>query len=77
MRWNDLQKDATWGYILIGVGIILLIWHPVDKLNAWLNDAGETSITVLLFIMILFYTAIAFFGSPTAKAAALVWVVTP
>lgn len=72
-----MTRDETWGYILLALGIVLLIWKPLNRVDDWLNGQTETVITTLLFAVILLYVAIAFFGDAKAKALALFWIVTP
>lgn len=74
---RSITRDETWGYILVALGIVLLIWKPLNKVDDWLNGQTEQVITVLLFVVIGVYVAIAFFGNSKAKALALFWIVTP
>lgn len=73
----NITRDATWGYVLIVLGIILLVYKPGDKFTAWLHGAGETAVTVGLFATIGIYLVIAIFAKPPVKVVALAWAVTP
>ena len=74
---SNITRDETWGFVLIVIGIVLLIWKPFNKLSDWVNGQTEQIITVLLFGVIMVYVWIAFFGKPEAKAVALIWIVSP
>lgn len=73
----NILKDKTWGWILIGLGIALLVFKPSDKLNSYLNGKPESFITLGLFATMGVYLMIALFGSTTTKAIALAWAITP
>lgn len=74
---RSVTRDETWGYILIALGVVLLIWKPLNKIGDWLDGQTEQVITSLLFVVIAVYVWIAFFGGPKSKALALFWIVTP
>jgi hypothetical protein len=74
---KSVTRDETWGYILIVLGVVLLIWKPLNKIGDWLDGQTEQMITAFLFVVIGIYVWIAFFGGPKAKALALFWIVTP
>lgn len=73
----SITRDETWGWVLIVLGGVLLIWKPFNKLSGWLNGQTETAVTVMLFAVIGIYMWIAFFGKPELKAVALIWIVSP
>lgn len=73
----DFTRDETWGWVLIALGIILLIWKPGNKFNAWLNGQGNTMVTFLLLMSAVVYILIALFAKPEFKVVALAWAVTP
>lgn len=75
--WKAISKDETWGYVLIVVGVVLLIWKPFNKISGWVNGQTEEAISFMLFAVIMLYLYIVFFGKPTTKALALLWIVSP
>lgn len=70
-------KDEFWGWILIILGVVSVVFKPFNMLNDKIKGEPEKVITVLLILVILVYVVIAWKGSPVFKAAALFWAVTP
>lgn len=74
---SNITKDETWGYVLIAVGIASLIWKPFDRLNGALKGEPDRVLTLLLIGLAVVVAAIAFRGSPSLKALAVFWIVSP
>jgi hypothetical protein len=75
--FSDITKDETWGYVLIAVGIASLIWKPFNRLNSTLKGEPDRILTLLLIGLAVVVAAIAFRGSPSLKALAVFWIVSP
>lgn len=69
------KQDHIYGWCLIALGIVLLIFKPVDKFNVYLSGKSETIVTVLLIIVIVIHVTIVLKGSAVAKRTALLWAV--
>lgn len=73
----NITKDATWGWVLIVLGVALLLFAPGDKITRWIEGKGDRWITIGLVATMGIYGLIAWRASPEVKAIALAWAVTP
>lgn len=74
---SDIGKDKIWGFVLIALGVISLVYKPFDKLGGKLQGAPDRVLTLLLIGLALVIFGIAVKGPPGVKALAAFWIVTP
>ncbi len=72
-----VQQDKFWGFVLIGLGVLALTLKPFDKIDAWLHGRANTALTWMLVGLGIVAIVIALRGTPTLKALAIFWIVTP
>ena len=57
-----------WGAVLIGLGIVVIAFDPFDKLDAYLQGARNTVLTVTLLGLAAFTAIVALAARPSLKA---------
>jgi hypothetical protein len=73
-----LLRDETWGWVLIGLGIVMLVWRPFNRLDDVLRGKPDQVLTAILMAVGLVYIGIGLFAPrPSLKALAVFWAVTP
>jgi len=66
-----------WGSILIGLGILVIAFDPLDKLDAYLRGAPDTVLTATLLGLAASISAVALVARPALKALLILWIVAP
>ena len=66
-----------WGSILIGLGILVIAFDSLDKLDAYLRGAPDTVLTATLLGLAASIWAVALVARPALKALLILWIVAP
>jgi len=66
-----------WGSVLIGLGVLVVVIDPFDKLDAYLRGAPDTVLTATLLGLAVSISAVALVARPSLKALLILWVVAP
>lgn len=74
---QTLTEDRFWGYVLIAIGLVSIIYKPFDRLDAALHKTADAALTIMLIGLALVVISIAFFTKPGTKALAIFWIVAP
>lgn len=74
---KDISEDKFWGFVLIALGILSLTLRPFDKVDAVLKGTADSALTAILFGLSAVVVVLALRGTPSLKALAIFWVVTP
>lgn len=73
----NITQDKFWGYVLIGLGIAALAFHPFDKVNSVLTGSSDRVLTLACIALGIGVITLGLVGKPATKALAVFWVVTP
>ena len=74
---RDIVIRYYWGVVLISLGIVVMVFNPFDKLDAYLRGAANTGLTATLLGLAALTIAVALWAQSSLKALLILWILAP
>jgi uncharacterized membrane protein YhaH (DUF805 family) len=77
MTWREINRDEFWGWVLIALGGIALVYKPFNRVDDYLRGANDRALSMALVILAIALVLVSWRARPLTKAAVLFWMLSP